>query len=308
MTTGGTGKTPLAIYTAKKISELGWTPIILSRGYGRPGSGIERIVSPGEPIKHPVPSMGDEPALIRRHVPEAWFGISTDRYSVGKMIETRTAKAVFILDDGFQHRKLYRDLDLVIIDPIQTLKSNRMLPRGTLREPVSGLRRSHAIILNTVANSSSVGPAQAILEELRYRGQCFYCEQTIENLVPFEVWRKADNTGSASSRPESVFLAAALANPERFHADVRKLGIRVCGTRFYRDHYAPRTVDWARCADAALKAGADAILVTEKDAIKISQPPDCPLLVAVQTTRFPDENAFIELLRRGIDASRNVAS
>jgi len=148
MTTGGTGKTPLAIYTAKKISELGWTPIILSRGYGRPGSGIERIVSPGEPIKHPVPSMGDEPALIRRHVPEAWFGISTDRYSVGKMIETRAAKAVFILDDGFQHRKLYRDLDLVIIDPIQTLKSNRMLPRGTLREPVSGLRRSHAIILN----------------------------------------------------------------------------------------------------------------------------------------------------------------
>jgi tetraacyldisaccharide 4'-kinase len=128
ITTGGAGKTPLVIFTAKKIKESGFIPAILSRGYGRPDPGIERIISPGDSIKFPARQMGDEPALIRRHVPEAWFGISKNRYTAGGRIAQQAGNPVFILDDGFQHRKLQRDLDIVVIDSSQPLKQIRIYP------------------------------------------------------------------------------------------------------------------------------------------------------------------------------------
>ncbi len=306
ITTGGAGKTPLAIHTARKILEFGFIPAILSRGYGRPDSRRVRIIPPGKPIDSPVSHMGDEPALIRRHVPEAWFGISKDRYSAGSTIEKRADRVVFILDDGFQHRNLHRDLDIVIIDPTQPLKSNRIFPRGTLREPLSGLRRCHAIILNDSRNSDAVEPARAAIEELRLQEKLLYCEQSIEGLIPFEKWKNADNTITDFSKPESAFVSAALGNPERFLEDILKLGVRVCGTLFFKDHYRLQSPDWAICVRMAREASADAILVSEKDAIKISEPPEYPLLVATQTTRFAVDNAFTELLRRGIYDTRNA--
>lgn len=306
ITTGGTGKTPLVIYTANKITELGFIPAILSRGYGRPNPGTTRIISPGKSMDSPVSHMGDEPALIRRHVPEAWFGISKDRYSAGSIIEERTDRVVFILDDGFQHRHLHRDLDIVVIDPIQQLKSNHIFPRGTLREPVSGLHRSHAIILNGIRNSDNVDSARAAIEALHLQEKLFYCEQSIERLIPFDIWKHADNPTTEFSKPESAFVTAALGNPERFHRDILNLGVRVCGTLFFKDHYRLKSVDWALCVRKARKASADAILVSEKDAIKILKPPDFPLLVAMQTTRFPLEKAFTELLHQGINASLKV--
>lgn len=306
ITTGGAGKTPLVIFTAKKILEMNLIPAILSRGYGRPHPGIERVIPPEESIKSPVLHMGDESALIRRHVPEAWFGISKNRHAAGGMIERKAGKPIFILDDGFQHRKLHRDLDIVVIDSSQPLKQNRIFPRGTLREPVSGLRRSHAIVLNGARESDIADPGQFALEELHCREKLFHCSQTIEKLIPFDIWMGPNDPITSFPRPDSAFLTAALGNPERFHGDVLKLGIRVCGTRFFKDHYSLRPEDWNSCVETARKDSADAIIVTEKDAIKLTEPPDFPLLVAVQTTQFSDEKAFVELLHQGIDASLHV--
>ncbi len=305
ITTGGAGKTPLVIYTAKKIKETGFVPAILSRGYGRPDPGIERVIPPGESVKFTAPDMGDEPALIRRHVPEAWFGISKKRYAAGRRIEQATGKPVFILDDGFQHRKLHRDLDIVVIDSSQPLFSNHIFPRGTLREPIAGLHRSQAIILNGARRSGVSDPVRFVLEEPQLQDKLFYCDQTIERLVPFNRWKEEDDSATNFPYPDHAFLTAALGNPERFHADVQEMGIQVCGALFFRDHYNMRPEDWRRCAEMARQCSADAILVTEKDAVKISEHPDFPLLVCVQTTRFSDEKAFVKLLRQGIDGSLN---
>ena len=307
ITTGGAGKTPLVIYTAKKIKESGFVPAILSRGYGRPDPGTERVISPGESVKSPVPEMGDEPALIRRHVPEAWFGISKNRYAAGRRIEQRTGKTVFILDDGFQHRKLHRDLDIVVIDSSQPLLSNRIFPRGTLREPIAGLHRSQAIILNCSRESGTSDPVRFVLEEPRFQKKLFYCEQTIERLVPFNMWKEENSPAVNFPFPSLAFLAAALGNPQRFHADVRKMGIQVCGILFFKDHYNMQPEDWSRCVEIARQASADAILVTEKDAVKISEPPDFPILVCVQATKFSDPAAFEELLHQGINGSLHVS-
>ncbi|MBN2241646.1 MAG: tetraacyldisaccharide 4'-kinase [Acidobacteria bacterium] len=299
VTTGGTGKTPLAIFTAKKIAGMGFTPAILSRGFGRSDPGAARIIPPGEPIRFPASCLGDEPALVRRHVPQAWLGLSRDRYAAGSRIERQTGNLVFILDDGFQHRKVHRDLDIVVIDPSQPLENNSIFPRGTLREPLSGLLRSHAIVLNRTRESGSpAGPEKAVFEQLHLAGKVLCCEQYIDKMIPFGIWREPDKPAPSLPVPESVFLAAALGNPERFRTDVLKLGVRVRGSLFFRDHYKLQPEDWARCVDGARRSAADAILVTEKDAVKISPPPDFPLLVAVQTTRFRDDEAFLALLRR----------
>jgi tetraacyldisaccharide 4'-kinase len=303
ITTGGAGKTPLVIYTAKKIIESGLIPAILSRGYGRPDPGIERVISPGESVKSPFPDMGDEPALIRRHVPGAWFGISKNRYAAGRRIEQATGKPVFILDDGFQHRKLHRDLDVVVIDSSQPLLSNHIFPRGTLREPIAGLHRSQAIILNGARRSGTSDPVRFAQAEPRLQKKLFYCEQTIEGFVPFNMWKEGSNPATNFPYPDHAFLTAALGNPERFHADVQEMGVQVCGTLFFKDHYNMRPEDWYRCVEMARQASADAILVTEKDAVKISEPPDFPLLVCVQTTKFSDPEAFEELLHQGINRS-----
>jgi tetraacyldisaccharide 4'-kinase len=299
ITTGGTGKTPLVIYTARKIVEMGCTPVVLSRGYGRPDSGASRIIAPGEPIRFPARELGDEPALIRRRVPEAWFGISKDRFRTGSRIERNAERTICILDDGFQHRKLHRDTDIAVIDPTQLLIFNRLLPRGTLREPAAGLRRCTAIILNAAQDPEEDALSMVpLLESLAPQAGIFHCRQHIQKLVSFDTWEKSEPGGPRNTLPRSVFLVAALGNPERFHGDVEALGIRCSGCRFFRDHYGLGPSDWEVCIRAATQSGAEAILISEKDAVKISRPPDFPLLVAVQATEIRDERAFEELLRQ----------
>jgi tetraacyldisaccharide 4'-kinase len=299
ITTGGTGKTPLVIFTAKKFAELGFIPVILSRGYGRSDPGVSLIIPPGKHIRSPAHELGDEPALIRLHVPEAWFGISKDRYVTGSRIERNGSRMVFILDDGFQHRRLHRDLDVVVIDSSQPLGSNRLLPGGSLREPLSGLTRSDAIIINNAQDSElTVDSVSSEILCLQSEAALFHCEQSIEKLIPFASWKNLEGAESNSASIESAFLVAALGNPSRFQTDVLNLGIRISGFRFFKDHHRLHPQEWQDCVHNARESGAEAIIMSEKDAVKVSEPPDFPLLVSVQTIRFIDEDAFIELLRR----------
>jgi len=307
ITTGGTGKTPLVIFTAKKFVEMGHIPVILSRGYGRSNPRVSRIVPPGKHIQSPAHELGDESALIRRHVPEAWFGISKNRFSVGSQIEQNGGKMVFILDDGFQHRKLRRDCDIVVIDSSQPLGSNRLLPGGTLREPLAGLFRSNAIIINNARHSgTNVDSVLPDIHSLELEAGLFHCEQTIEKLIPFTSWNNCEGPESYNLSMESAFLVAALGNPLRFQRDILNLGIRISGSSFYKDHHRIRPPEWRDCVRNAQKTGADMIIISEKDAIKVSEPPDFPVLVSVQTTRFIKEDGFMKLLRRFTNERENV--
>jgi len=299
ITTGGTGKTPLVIFTARKFVELGFIPVILSRGYGRSDPGVSLIIPPGKHIRSPAHELGDEPAIIRLHVPEAWFGISKDRFTTGSGIERTGSRMVFILDDGFQHRRLHRDLDIVVIDSSQPLGSNRLLPRGTLRESLSGLTRCDAIIINnTQVSGRTVDSVSSEIHCLQSEAALFHCEQSIEKLIPFTSWNNPEKAESNITSIESAYLVAALGNPSRFQTDVLKLGIRVSGSRFFKDHYRLRPQEWQDCVHNARESRAEAILISEKDAVKVSEPPDFPLLVSVQTTRFINEDAFIKILLR----------
>jgi tetraacyldisaccharide 4'-kinase len=300
ITMGGTGKTPLVIWLAQELLKFGFTPAILTRGYGRKAPNESHILSPGKFSADSALVLGDEPALIRRHVPDAWMGISKKRLLTGREIAKQASRPVFILDDGFQHRRLYRDVDIVVIDRSRPLKANRIFPIGTLREPISELRRCHIILINGTVDNMERDPIAAQIRDLHEKAQIFYCAQSIRTLTPFSSWREGATLETCA--PHSAYLAAAVGNPERFYRDVRQLGIDVRGTSFFADHYWLKPEDWQVCVENARSKSADAIIITEKDAVKISQPPDFPLQVAVQTTKIFNSNALEQSLKNSIEA------
>jgi tetraacyldisaccharide 4'-kinase len=295
ITMGGSGKTPLVIYIAQMLARLGFIPAVLSRGYGRIEPKKILILSPGETVSSPARILGDEPALIRSHIPSAFMGISQKRFLAGDLIAKKQPRIIFLLDDGFQHRKLHRDLDIVIIDGSQPLGSNRVFPRGTLREPLSELRRCQMVMINGTQDEART---HCVMEEIRRHhptAAIFYCKQTIQSLIPFSEWKENPGSQSVSIRP--AYLVTALGNPDRFREDVEKLGIEIRGTKFFPDHYWLKPNDWIACIEEARGKNAGAIIITEKDAVKISHPPDFPLLVSVQSTNVSDKKEFELVLK-----------
>ncbi len=303
ITLGGTGKTPLVLYVAQILSSLGATPAVLSRGYGRLSPKSSHILSPESHVFSPALNLGDEAALMRRHLPLMWMGISQNRYAAGRDLLQLLSRAIFILDDGFQYRRLHRDLDIVIIDPSQPLESNHLFPRGTLREPISGLRRCQVAVINGLPTAKSSALAEMVIRRYQPNGIIFYCEQKIASLVSFSDWRNSAKRRHDNQTVKSAYLVAALGNPERFQRDIQRLGIEVRGTRFFRDHFKLRPRDWHACIDEARRQTADAIITTEKDAIKITQPPDFPLLISIQSTEMPQSAEFKFALKKIVEGS-----
>jgi tetraacyldisaccharide 4'-kinase len=301
LTMGGTGKTPLVIYTAQMLAQLGYKPAVLTRGYGRPHPEWSHIVSPTRPCTANAALLGDEPALILRHVPSILMGVSKDRVCAGSSIGAENPGAVFILDDGFQHRQLHRDIDIVIIDASQPLLANHLFPRGTLREPVSSLRRSDIIVVNNMLTPGTADSVETQIRRLHPTATIFHCVQRIESLVEFNSWKERRTITNPPKSGQSTFLVTGLGNPERFRRDIQQLDIEVRGTRFFDDHYRLLPNDWQDCIREARLKKAGALVTTEKDAVKIDQSPDFPLLVAVQKTVFPDEKGFALILQKTVE-------
>jgi tetraacyldisaccharide 4'-kinase len=255
-----------------------------------------QIAPPGAEIDDPTSTLGDEPALIRRRVPDAWMGISKNRFETGIRLEQNN-KLTFLLDDGFQHRKLFRDLDIVVIDGSQPLESNRIFPRGTLREPISALRRCNVIVIHGAQDD--IARTKTTIKKLGIQAEVLTCEQKITVVVPFTDWQKSMECAVLST-VKTAYPVAALGNPERFLRDLSRIGIAWRGKKFFPDHHKLSRRDWANCYEEARRNVADAIILTEKDAIKISHPPDFPLMVAVQSTEMSDAGALENILKKAL--------
>jgi tetraacyldisaccharide 4'-kinase len=291
LTVGGTGKTPLVIHIARLLVEWGYAPVLLSRGYGRQSSRAPLSVAPWENPPPGAKAIGDEPALMRRRIPSLWLGISKDRLQAARQLDSLAPQAVFLLDDGFQHRRLGRDLDIVLIDISQPLRSNRILPWGTLREPVSSLTRSQLIVCNGLPGQEGCSAVEAEVARIHPSATVFHCSQEIDRVVFFDDWQ-GEGARDVTASIRGALLVAAIANPSRFQRDALARGIPVLGCEWFRDHHWFSSADWRACAEAARKAGADILLITEKDAARISRPPEFPLAVAVQRTTIFEAERF----------------
>lgn len=307
ITMGGTGKTPLVIYIAGLLSRCGWAPAILTRGHGRTRSRGSHILQPGETIPSAALNLGDEPALIRRHIPSSWMGVCKNRFHTGNLLSKQHPGMVFVLDDGFQHLKLHRDLDIVVIDASRSLGTDSVFPRGTLREPLPGLRRSHCIVINGPFDSPATAALETELRNLGVKAAIFHCRQSIRSLIPFESWSKTGRClgdmkpGTEPEVSTPAYLVSAIGNPDRCRRDIRQAGIELTGWTFFADHHRLSRKDWKGCIELARRGGAKQIIITEKDAVKISDPPEFPLLVAVQSTEMAETAAFETILRKAVE-------
>lgn len=239
---GGRGKTPLVATIARWLLEQGERPAILSRGYARRDAvdGV-LVVSDAARVIEPVERSGDEPQMLARALPGVPVLVSADRYLAGVLAERTFGVTVHLLDDGFQHLALARDVDLLIVNPSDL--EDKVLPSGRLREPLSAAAAASLVIgTGTFQLATSVGAARA--------------------LYPF-----GDPFPGA---PGGAVAVSGIARPERFFAAAREQGWDVVKEMSFRDHHWFTAADVTAMTSAARGAGADTILTTEKDAVRLA--------------------------------------
>jgi tetraacyldisaccharide 4'-kinase len=235
---GGTGKTPFIIYLGELLKERGIKFDVLSRGYGRASKGVRVVDAAGSPGE-----FGDEPLLIARKlgVPVV---VGESRYHAGLVAEQRFGPQLHLLDDGFQHRQLHRDLDIVLLGEGDL--EDKLLPAGRLREPVSALARADVII---TAEGKS-------LERLRSH----------DAIV---LWlRRMIQVGE--SAPGVSIAFCGIARPHGFFAGLRAAGTNVVGERTFRDHHAYSAADVEELQRMRASSGAQGFITTEKDEVNLA--------------------------------------
>ena len=262
LSVGGSGKTPVVGYIARLLVECGERPAILTRGYGRRRRGARvagvTIVSDGASIRAGVFSSGDEPLMLARALPGVAVVVGASRYRAGRLAEGQLGATVHVLDDGFQHLQLERDVDLLLISE-EDLR-DRPLPGGRLREPLTAGAAADAALV-------SAGYLSAVERIARAVGLA----------TAFQVTRVLGAPRTISNTPESVvvppqarvFAVAAIAQSERFFSDVAAAGWHLVGSMSFRDHHYFTQSDIKRIEKAARASAAAIILITEKDAVRL---------------------------------------
>ncbi len=288
---GGTGKTPFSIFLAKLIHKKfpDQKIIILSRGYNAKGSLRGHRVGP-----HSTPmEAGDEPLLLKKHLPFAEVWIGKDRYSsyIHFREELRMREnSIVILDDGFQHHVLERDVDLVLLDSSKISKERFLIPAGNLREPISSLIRADQIIFS------------------KYESSIEKIVQNIQNKFSKEILRfslEPDKLLSPNLQSDSpkilsgkkVYAFTGIGNPEVFFSMIRKFEPLKLETRAFRDHHS-YTIEDEKVLNLIAK-NFDFLVCTEKDLVKISNPPN-QLRILLLKSKLDKEEKLISFLQEKI--------
>jgi len=236
LSVGGSGKTPFVLLLGELLRARGLKFDVLSRGYGRRSRGVA-LVDPGGSAR----DFGDEPLLIARQlgVPVV---VGEERYQAGALAESKFGPQLHLLDDGFQHRGLARDFDIVLVTPEDA--RNRLLPVGRLREPLASLLRADAVVLTSGAAAESFPVKEKLVWRVR-RG-----------IAPKNV-------------PRRPVVFCGIARPRNFVLQLRTAGIEPAAEAFYRDHYAYRERDIRDLQALRERSEADGFVTTEKDAINL---------------------------------------
>lgn len=304
LTLGGSGKTPLVAFIAKTLLKRGWRPGILTRGYGR-RRGSELVALEPRPCRvADAHQVGDEPALLAKLLPEVPIVVCADRYRAGRLAEETFHVDAHILDDGFQHLALARDLDIVALDVTQEFSDRALLPAGRLREPCAALARAHLVVLTRV-DLRGPEPLKHQVERLNPRARIFRSGTKLCGLVDVETGRVL-TPEVLRGRPVSAFCG--LGNPGAFFADLRRWGFTVVAENAFPDHYAYTEADLERLSERARQAGAAALLTTEKDAVNFpllweSEP---PILACVIQAEIAEAEEFEQALQEGLEAAQKV--
>jgi tetraacyldisaccharide 4'-kinase len=277
LTMGGSGKSPMVAHLAARLSEAGKSPAILTRGYRRESAGAPLIVPRG--TQAPVERTGDEGQMFARRG-TAHLGIGADRYETGRLIEAQLAPGVFLLDDGFQHVRLRRDVDILLLDATNPWGGG-LFPLGLRREPLEALARATVIILTRVP----LGAGTTGLERTIRR---------YNSIAPVFRSRMVPEPWNSSTRKVAAFCG--IGSPGAFWRTLDELGLEVVQRAAFRDHHRYQVAELEAFASAAQAAGAEVLVTTEKDMMNLRE--DLRLRLRIECVRIGVEiDNEAELLR-----------
>jgi tetraacyldisaccharide 4'-kinase len=259
LTIGGSGKTPLVGEIARLLIEMGERPSILSRGYARtaPTDGVV-VVSDGRGLKTDVAHAGDEPYMLARAVPEAVVVVNASRYLAGRVAESQLGCTVHLLDDGFQHLQLRRDIDLLVAPPADFVNT-RTLPFGRFRELLEAAAAADALLVPSDSGDESSRDRMA--ERLKVKS-AFSFTRTVP--APLDSARRAS---------PGVFAFAGIAKPEDFFAELERAGWQLAGRRAFADHHVYSPHELEALQRQAQACGAATLVTTSKDIVKLPEGP-----------------------------------
>lgn len=282
VSTGGTGKTPMVMWLAEKFLAEGKSVAILTRGYkGSNGT-------------------SDEVEVMKRRLGErVRFGVGGDRYGQGRKLEAERRVEIFLLDDGFQHLKLARDVDIVLVDASRDWTTERLLPAGFLREPLSAVERADVVVATRVSEMDG---------DVKIEGRKAFPVMTIASEA--RLLNGGATSGISDLRGRGPLLAfCGIGNPSAFFRDLDVARVRIAGTKAFADHHKYSDSEIESVEKEAKRIGANGLITTEKDESNLAGIQfRMPVWVAVTRLVIGNDEAMMEEIRERLRKRRGAAA
>ncbi len=303
LTTGGTGKTPLVDWICRQVAADGHKVCILTRGYGRINPRQQVVVSDGTQIIASAREAGDEPYLLAQNL----LGLAAvicnpNRVEGGEWAIENLGSEVFVLDDGFQHQRLARDLDIVSVDATNPWGGGALLPQGSLREPPNGLSRAGAIVITRTEQQNDLDSLESLVESFAAEVPIF-----TSRMLPSPLRLLANNSREALSPQCAAFCGVG--NAESFFGLLRREGHKIAFTRAFPDHHEYTQSEIDDLTREAGAQGAGALVTTAKDEVKVKElKVEFPCYVLDIQISLDEADRFAQLIRNAISKANGNAN
>jgi len=308
ITTGGTGKTPFVAMLAEWAGKNGFKAVILSRGYKGRRNRSTIVVSDGKKVLASVDAAGDEPFLLAKKLPSVPVLVSKKRHRIGHLALKLFNSELLLLDDGYQHLSLQRDLNILLLDAKRQFGNRSLLPLGPLREPVEQIQRADLI---TVTRCTDEHPGDDLADFLHrdFPGRPIFRCGHFPDQVIFPIVGKTHPPGILAGKKVVAF--AGLANPDDFLEMVKSLGAHIIHFKAFSDHHSFAKAEIEELASQKRRSGGDFLLTTEKDWVRIDGKIGVDLDIAILTIRIgfaSGSDTFFDIIRQGIIKSKITSS
>ncbi len=301
ITLGGSGKTPVTELAVLTLRELGAQPAVVSRGYGRSTRGVH-VVADRDGIRLGAREAGDEPRLLAERLPGVPVVVGENRLAAGTVAVERCGATVVVIDDGFQHRAIVKDLEVLVVNGRTPWGNARLFPRGMLREPLSALARAHLVV---VTNPTSAADAETVTRQVRR-----YNQHAPVLVAAYEVLGACEldsgrTVGADQLSGRRLLAFAGLGTPQGFADTLAAVGVRAPGLVEFPDHHWFVPEDLASLARQSVAVGAEGLITTEKDLVRLRElpVPDVPLWVlSVRLHLITGAEVWLQALGRALSS------
>ncbi len=311
LTVGGTGKTPFVAFLAKELASRSFRVAIVSRGYRGSANKSPTVVSkPDRILKKDYKDAGDEPLLLAKALPGIPVVIGRDRYEAARLAQQLFSPHLILLDDGYQHWRLARDFNIVLIDVSRPLENLKLLPAGTLREPLSALNRADIVIMTkcNLATEDALSTMENLVKEYAFNAIKVHAGLAFKEIKPYN--NPTRSMALEELEGKKVIAFCGIANSESFFTMLTDTGAKILELFPYPDHHIYTFDDIEKIETAYREHRADMILTTDKDAVKLENvilKPEIYFYTCIAPFIWEkDEEVFWRTLNRPLPELRGV--